>query len=170
MRLESGEVEIAFLWDYSYSPVIATADEEVVPLVDDPCVLLVPATHWLSGAGASPVEGLSEEEWITRRTVADRDLLRRALGPSGREVRPVFEGNSYEEMQAMVEAGIGIALVPKSATVLLRPGVIVVEASGAPVRRFLFARRRHARMSAAAAVMNALLRSRAAANRRQPAE
>jgi DNA-binding transcriptional LysR family regulator len=163
MRLESGEVEIAFLWDYSFSPVIATADEEVVFLADDPCVLLVPSDHWLAGAGVSTVEGLSDEDWITRSTVADRDLLRRALGSEGREVRPVFEGHSYEEMQAMVEAGVGIAVVPQSATALLRPGIAVVEVSDAPVRRFLFARRRHARMSAAAAVMNSLLRSRTAA-------
>lgn len=167
MRLESGEVELTFLWDYSYSPVVAAADEEIVWFADDPCVLLVPSTHWLSSFGKSSVSELFNEDWITRNTAADRDLLHRALGPDRPEVRPVFEGQSYEEMQAVVAAGLGIALVPKSATALLRPDVTVVQAVGAPVRRFSFARRRNARLSAAAAMMNTILRSRGAANRRQ---
>jgi DNA-binding transcriptional LysR family regulator len=170
MRLESGEVELAFQWEYSFTPVVATADEEVVPLGDDPCVLLVPSGHWLAESSECPVASLAKEDWVTRSTIADRDVLRRALGPDAGDAFVAFEGQSYEEMQAMVAAGVGIALLPKSATALLRPGVRVVKATDAPVRRFLFARRRHAKMSPAAAVMNTLLRSRAAANHSQPAE
>jgi DNA-binding transcriptional LysR family regulator len=162
LRLQSGEIELAFLWDYPYDPLIPVADEEITFLAHDPCVLLVPAGHRLASEREAKVSTLLEEKWIARGTAADRDLLAR-LGV--RAARTVFEGQSYEEMQAVVEAGIGIALMPESATVNLRPGVSLLQASGGPVRRFWFALRRQSRMSPAASVMNSLLRSKAETGR-----
>lgn len=160
-RLESGDLEIAFLWDYAWSPFESSAEITVAHLADDPCVLLVPQQHRLAGAVSAVMADAQGEKWIGRSTPEGQDLLRRAVGGNGSALQLVFEGQTYVEMQAMVAAGLGIALAPQSAAAVVHPGVSVIPLVGAPVRRFWFAHRALDRLTPAAAAMNALLRSRA---------
>ena len=55
---------------------------------------------------------------------------------------PGFLANDYQEAQAMVSVGMGVAMVPKTAVALQHPDVKVISlGSAAPLRRVLLAQR-----------------------------
>lgn len=158
-RLESGDVELTFLWDFPWEPMASSGDEEINHLRDDPCVLLVPAGHPLADREEVAVWELKRDPWIVRATGSGRALLQRTCALADFEPRIVFEGQSYEEIQAMVQAQIGVALVPQSSVSGSAPELRQLSlGADAPVRRLYFARRRHSRLSAAAAAMYSVLR------------
>ncbi|MFJ4171021.1 LysR substrate-binding domain-containing protein [Paenarthrobacter sp. NPDC089714] len=66
----------------------------------------------------------------------------RAAHNAGFEPSIGFLANDYQEAQAMVSVGMGVALAPKTAVALLHPEVKVISiGDAAPLRRILLAQR-----------------------------
>lgn len=88
------------------------------------------------------VAELADESWIIRgdnHPVAE--VLSRTAHAAGFEPSVAFEANDYQEAQAMVAVGMGIALAPRLALANLRADVRVLRLDGyAPSRRILLAR------------------------------
>jgi molybdate transport repressor ModE-like protein len=104
------------------------------PLLSDPLLLAVPAGHPLADRGPIAVADTAGQEWISSRDgVADRITLSR-LAHRARVPAPVaFETHDYEVTLALLNAGLGIAVLP--ASVLLH-----ADRSGIRVRSFADAR------------------------------
>ncbi len=139
--LERRRVELALLWDYEWSRV--HVDElDLLHLMDDPSALVVARTHRLADQESARVSELAEENWIIRgdqHPVAE--VLSRTARAAGFDPVVAFEANDYQEAQAMVAVGLGIALVPKLALANVRHDVHVLSlGDGAPRRRILLAR------------------------------
>lgn len=139
--LERRRVELAFLWEYEWSRIAGNGlDLRVV--TDDPTALVVSAAHRLADRTSVDVHELAEESWIIRgdnHPVAE--VLSRTAGAAGFEPSVSFEANDYQEAQAMVAVGLGIALAPRLALANLRSDVRVLRLDGyAPSRRILLAR------------------------------
>lgn len=140
--LEEGAVSLSLLWDYAW----ARLDPEslvVTHLFDDPTVLVVAADHPLASRSHASMAELAEERWIIR---ADQhpvvEVLRRSALGEGYEPRIAFQANDYQEAQAMVSVGLGVALAPSTAVVNQHPGVRIIRlGSSAPSRRILVAHR-----------------------------
>lgn len=138
--LHTREIEMAVLWDYTWSRL----DEgglSVHDLLTDPTRLVVSDSHPLAHRTAVDVAELAQERWITR---ADHhpvvEVLLRTCQSAGYEPAVAFEAHDYQEAQAMVAAGLGVALVPQLALSGVREDVRVLDLTGqAPSRRIMLA-------------------------------
>ncbi|MGW6404549.1 LysR family transcriptional regulator [Streptomyces sp. NPDC055134] len=145
--LHTGEVELSLLWDYDWNRV---DDDQLIltPLLEDPTVLVVPTSSPLVSSDHVRLSDLADQEWIIRaenHPVAD--VLRRACRQAGFEPRIAYASHDYQEAQAMVAAGLGLALAPRLALTNRRSDVRLLSLSSeqsasdiAPIRRILLAR------------------------------
>ncbi|MEA5453371.1 LysR family transcriptional regulator [Sinomonas sp. JGH33] len=147
-KLRRRDIELTLLWDYPWEQ-IEGEDLNLIGLMSDPTVLLVPRTHPLATNQRVRIEDLREQEWIVRDEHPVADVLRRVCREAGFEPRIAFAANDYQETQGMVAAGIGIALAPELALSALRRDVVAVPLRGAPARRILLAHLANRRLSPA---------------------
>ncbi|OEU90791.1 LysR family transcriptional regulator [Streptomyces abyssalis] len=138
--LHTREIDMAVLWDYEWSR-LDEAGLSVRELLADPTRLVVSAAHRLAGQDSVGVGELARERWITR---ADHhpvaEVLLRTCQAAGYEPVVSFEAHDYQEAQAMVAAGLGVALVPQLALSGVREDVRVLGLGGeAPSRRIMLA-------------------------------
>ncbi|MGY1683276.1 LysR family transcriptional regulator [Geodermatophilus sp. SYSU D01176] len=141
--LDSGEADMSLLWDYAWNRVDPEA-YALTHLLDDPTMLIVSADHPLAGRKRVDMADLAAEEWVVREPdhpVAE--VLDRSCRAAGFSPRIAFHANDYQEAQAMVSVGLGIALAPRTAVTNPHPDVRVISlGTTAPARRILLARRR----------------------------
>jgi LysR family transcriptional regulator, transcription activator of glutamate synthase operon len=118
--LQSGVTGLCLLWDYPWNPFHALADREQVTMQD------LRRESWIVRADAHPVV----------------EVLQRSAHDAGFEPAIGFLANDYQEAQAMVSVGMGVAMVPKTAVALQHPDVRVLSLGpDAPLRRVLLAQR-----------------------------
>lgn len=85
-------------------------------LLTDPLLVVFPPEHRLAGRPHVRFADLAHEEWISGGPgVPSRVCLTTAAAQAGIEVRTAYETHDYEVTLALVAAGIGIALVPRTA-------------------------------------------------------
>ncbi|TDD83990.1 LysR family transcriptional regulator [Saccharopolyspora karakumensis] len=160
--LDTGEIELALLWDYDWNRI----DEQalhVEHLLDDPTVLVVPANSELLEEPRISLADLASQEWIIR---ADNhpvaEVLRRSCRLAGFDPKISYESHDYQEAQAMVAAGLGIAIAPRLALTNRRHDVRLVHFADdvpAPTRRILLARNASRPPTPAASAMTDIIRS-----------
>lgn len=157
--LHTGETELALLWEYAWNR-IEDGSLALTHLLDDPTVLVVPADSELLERPEVSLASLEAQEWIIR---ADNhpvaDVLRRACRAAGFEPRIAYASHDYQEAQAMVAAGLGIAMAPRLALTNRRDDVRLLPLGpdvAAPVRRILLA---HPQNRAATPAVQAMTRT-----------
>lgn len=153
--LASGEVGLCFMWEYDWHRLDPAAFH-ITTVFEEPTVLMVGKEHPLASTPhPSPItmSSLASEEWIVRANEHPvAEVLERSCNAAGFSPRISFKANDYQEAQAMVSVGLGIAMAPQSATVNLHPGVEVIPLETAvPSRRVVLAQR-HDRVHAPAEV------------------
>lgn len=128
--LHTSEVELALMWSYSWTK--ATEQSlSLVPVATDRTVLLV-------AADSSPLRkvvslpALRDQRWIIRHDQHPAsEVLSRSCEAAGFAPHVVYGASDYQELQAMVAAGVGIAMVPELATSHHRPDVRILSFSPA---------------------------------------
>lgn len=123
--VSAGELDLAITWTYPWSPESLPTS----PLRADPTVLLIPSSHPLAHA-PSPIrlEQLASESWICRSDGHEiTELLHRSSAAVNFTPRIAIAANDYQETQAMVAAGLGIALAPRLSTTTCRADITVRE-------------------------------------------
>lgn len=113
--LTSGQVDVALVYGYSLLPAVRSAGVETRTLIDEPLLAALPAGRY-EGDGPLALSELADERWIA----ADRDdelhkMLERACGLAGFAPRLDFSSSDYTVIFALVEAGLGVSLVPRLA-------------------------------------------------------
>ena len=130
MGLRSREIDIAFV-----RPPVANMDGLAAePLVEEPMVIVLPASHPHAGDPALPIAALAEETFI---------LLPRAIGvllhdavidlcrAAGFDPKLGQEAPQIPAIVHMVAAGFGVSVVPQSVTQSRADGVAFVPIEGA---------------------------------------
>lgn len=150
--LEGGQVGISLLWEYEWNR-IDPRRFALTTVFEDSTALIVAKDHPLARRKHVDMAELAKQEWIVR---ADKhpviEVLARSCQAAGFVPNIAFRANDYQEAQAMVSVGLGIALAPRTAVVNKHPGVSIVSlGSTAPSRRIMLAHR-HDRVRAAAEV------------------
>ncbi|WP_077487999.1 LysR family transcriptional regulator [Sinomonas mesophila] len=150
--LENGQVGMSLLWDYEWNR-ISPESFALTTVFEDETVLIVGKEHRLARRRQVQMADLSKEEWIVR---ADEhpvvEVLERSAQSAGFVPRIAFQANDYQEAQAMVSVGLGVALAPRTAVVNKHPGVSILSLGRtAPSRRILLAHR-HDRVRPAAEI------------------
>lgn len=157
------EVELATLWDYPWTRM-PEDDVEIVPMMIDPTMVVVPDAHPLARRRSIDLRDLADEPWVTRAEHPVAEVLRRVCREAGFEPAVAFAASDYPELQAMVAAGIGVALAPRLAVLEPRSGVRVVALKGNPApRRIVVAWARSRQPTPAMRVGVAILRRAGAA-------
>ncbi|QHC72574.1 LysR substrate-binding domain-containing protein [Rathayibacter sp. VKM Ac-2805] len=138
--LSSGEIELALLWSYAWTE---ETEKNLVlrRLVQDETMLLVAADSPIQDG--VPLRSLSREQWITRNGGHPAaDVLYRSCARARITPDVVYEAYDYQEVQAMVAAGVGIAMAPRLALATHRDDVRAVsfrQADAVPARTIYLA-------------------------------
>jgi DNA-binding transcriptional LysR family regulator len=158
-RLARWELDLALIYDHEALPEPAIQLERT-HLLDDPFDLIVPEHHRLAQHSVIALEELAGETWIggTPDSAYARIVLH-SCRAAGFEPRVVFGSDDYNAVQAFVAVGLGVAMLPRLALVVMRPGLARVALPEPPVRRIAAARLAASFRSAATASMLGVLQT-----------
>ncbi|WP_274558486.1 LysR family transcriptional regulator [Streptomyces spiramyceticus] len=134
------------------------------PLLADPLDVALPAGHPLAAAPGLRLADLSGEAWIFGGSGPWSEITRHACEAAGFVPEQAHSAAGWTAILAMVEAGMGVALVPRMAAGERRTGVVMrVLSADQPQRHVVAAVRRGAEAGPAVARVLAALREVAAA-------
>ncbi|MFI2640180.1 LysR substrate-binding domain-containing protein [Streptomyces sp. NPDC018610] len=114
--LAAGEVDLA-LSLAAHAPGVGDPGFTRVPLLADPLDLALPPGHALASAARVRLADLAEEEWIFGGSGPWTDITRAACEAAGFSPHQGHSAAGWTAILAMVEAGMGVALVPRMAAV-----------------------------------------------------
>ncbi|MET8566763.1 LysR family transcriptional regulator [Streptomyces sp. NPDC004783] len=131
-----------------------------VPLLADPLDVALPRDHPLAGAAGLRLADLAAEPWIFGGSGPWSDITRGACEAAGFRPHQGHAAAGWTAILAMVEAGMGVALVPRMAAVP-RTGVVMRDLrEDRPVRHVVAAVRKGAGEGGAVSrVLDALRRA-----------
>ncbi|HKP91290.1 MAG TPA: LysR substrate-binding domain-containing protein [Thermoleophilaceae bacterium] len=136
--LKAGELDLVLVDD---SDVQDDVDVELIPLLDDPMHLALPADHPLAARERVRLADVADEPWI-HPTVSCPCLghVQTACKTAGFEPRVAYESDDFQVVQGLVAAGVGVALIPALALISERPDVVIRPLGPrAPFRKILAA-------------------------------
>jgi DNA-binding transcriptional LysR family regulator len=135
-RLESGELDLAVMYDHEALPEIRAGKFERAPLMEDRFAAVLPATHPFARRRTLSLWDLREESWIGGApSSAWFRIVRHACQQAGFSPRADFASDDYIAVQALVAAGLGVSVIPGLAVAHPLPGVAVRQLTSAPMRR-----------------------------------
>lgn len=157
LSLMEGRTELAITFDYDVAPVPLAADLERIELFEDRMLLAMAADHPLAYDTALTLRELADETWISGTYGPCVAALETACAAAGFTPRIGFRSDDYAVVQALVEVGVGVAMIPNLVTASLLDGV-VVRPLGAelPVRRIGVVRHVADRSPTTAAMLDVL--------------
>ena len=162
-RLARWELDLALIYDHEALPEPEVRLERT-PLLDDPFDLLVPDGHPLARRTSVALKELAEETWIGGTVDgAYARIVLHSCHSAGFEPRVIFGSDDYNAVQAFVAVGLGVAILPRLALTVLRPGLARVALHDPPVRRVAAARLAASFRSAATSSMLDVLKETAEA-------
>ncbi len=125
--VERGDLDLAF----ADLPLIE-GPFEAVELLRDPYVLVVPAESDLAANGAAPpLREIAELDLIGHKHCRSLTNLEAVFR---RPLRYVFQSDHNQTVQALVAAGVGLALVPRLTMDPLDDSTVILEAPKVPPR------------------------------------
>lgn len=151
-RLRARELDLAVLFlfdgwspanDYQGRPVGSDTGLDYVHLFADPYCLVMPRDHVLAGTGPLELDALAGVPIVGSAGPSSPwgAGFRRACCERGFEPAfdPFYRTGDFASVQAVVAAGGPLALMPCSATSVLREDLLSRPLEGAPVRRVVIA-------------------------------
>ncbi|WP_430479554.1 LysR family transcriptional regulator [Streptomyces sp. P11-1] len=158
--LTAGEVDLA-LSLAAHAPTARDPRFSLFPLLADPLDVALPATHPLADAPALRLADLAADRWIFGGSGPWSEITTAACEAAGFVPEQAHSAAGWTAILALVEAGMGIALVPRMASrEQRREGVVMRVLEADQPRRHVVAAVRHGAESgpAVARVLRALTR------------
>jgi DNA-binding transcriptional LysR family regulator len=158
--LRVDEIDLAFL---SVTERIESHNLELLPLVDEELVAVLPPGHRLARRRRVRLSELADEPFISFRVGSRlRELLETAARDAGFEARVALESNESRRIRSLVSRGLGVAILPRSDTEEIGAPVAVAALVDPELTRDVtLAWRAERTLSPAAAVFRDLVRSHA---------
>lgn len=138
-RIRSGELDLALTLSYTIQslPHDDLLDHQL--LLHERVLVALPASHRLAERSTVKLEELAGDRWIQATNAGlPLELLATTAHAAGFEREVSFEGDDFITVQALVEAGLGVAIVPELA-LDGRRNIALAELDGEPLERSLFA-------------------------------
>jgi DNA-binding transcriptional LysR family regulator len=139
--LDGGQVDVAVAVDFAAGPPHTDRRYSRVDLLTDVMDIAVPAGHRLAGRGRVPLRELATEAWIVGHPRCCVGAIARSVcAASGFTPDIRHAVNDWAAVAALVEAGAGVALIPR----LVRPlythrQLALLTTEGEPPSRNIFA-------------------------------
>ena len=158
-RLLAGDADLAVTYDY---PVVAGPSDprvEHTVIAAEPMVAAVRRESGLTAHGSVALAALAGREWIAPGPSLSRDALDEACRRAGFTPEVVAEAGHEQAMLALVEAGVGIAVMPLPAGASATPrSVALLPLTGTRLERVVsVARRAGAATTPALDLMHSML-------------
>ncbi|WP_017569142.1 LysR family transcriptional regulator [Nocardiopsis halotolerans] len=110
----SGDLDLLLTHRYPGVPLPRAGGLHRERVLVDPLLAVAPAGHPLADRGLSLAD-LADEEWICGAPgIHNRVSLETAATAAGVDLTVAYETRDYEVALALIEAGVGVALVPRS--------------------------------------------------------
>jgi DNA-binding transcriptional LysR family regulator len=139
-QLDAGEVEIAVTVDYPGAPSRQDARYHRVDLLTDVMDAVVPAGHPLARRSSVDLGELSGDVWVgAAASDTCSHVVSGICAASGFSPDIQYCCREWDAVAALVAAGVGVSLIPRSAQPLRQCGLAVLPVTGAPASRQLFA-------------------------------
>jgi DNA-binding transcriptional LysR family regulator len=139
-RLRAGEVDLAILWEYDFVPIDPGSGIELVPLLDDPIQVVLPASHPAAAEPALELAALADEAWVDSTVLSScHPFLRRACNAAGFEPRVAAETNDHRTLHHLVASGVGLALIPLLSQLDLPASLVARSIRPNPPKRRIYA-------------------------------
>jgi DNA-binding transcriptional LysR family regulator len=126
--------DVALVYEYNLLPRIHDEGVELNPLLREPLLAALPPADTREG----PIElaDLATRAWIAPRSdTALRTVLERACQTAGFEPRIDYTSDDYTVIMSLVEAGVGVSLLPRLVTEPLASRVHLTRVSGLELAR-----------------------------------
>lgn len=139
--LDAGQVDVAVAVDFAATPPHTDRRYSRVDLLRDVLDIVVPAGHRLAARGVVPLRELAGETWIAGDARSCVGAIARAVCATAGFTPDIRHAvNDWGALAALVEAGAGVALIPR----LVRPlyehrRLAVLTTEGEPPSRNVFA-------------------------------
>ncbi|MFJ9621769.1 LysR family transcriptional regulator [Streptomyces sp. NPDC101181] len=141
--LTAGEVDLA-LSLAAHAPTARDPRFTLFPLLADPLDVALPAAHPLAGAPALRLADLAADRWIFGGSGPWSEITTAACEAAGFVPEQAHSAAGWTAILALVEAGMGIALVPRMASrEQRRAGVVMRVLDADQPRRHVVAAVRH---------------------------
>ncbi|MER8042955.1 LysR family transcriptional regulator [Streptomyces sp. NPDC094032] len=164
--LTVGEVDLA-LSLAAHAPTARDPQYSRVPLLADPLDVALPAGHPLAEEPGLRLADLSAEPWIYGGSGPWSEITTAACEAAGFVPEQAHSASGWTTILALVEAGMGVALIPRMAAPERRTGVVMrVLSADQPRRHVVAAVRRGAEEGPAVARVLTALRQVAAERER----
>jgi DNA-binding transcriptional LysR family regulator len=128
--IRDAELDLAVVYEYPGFQPPLTKQFHCVELLHEPDDILLARGSALAARKRIPIDSLRNEDWLVPALGADHPARLRvtaACAEAGFEPRVVFEMNDCQATQALVAAGMGIALMPRAAIHPAHPAVAIRE-------------------------------------------
>ncbi|NYI07855.1 LysR family transcriptional regulator [Allostreptomyces psammosilenae] len=138
--LDGGTVDVVVAVDFAAAPPHTDRRYTRVELLVDTLDLALPAEHPAAGRERVPLRDLAAETWIVGDPRSCCGAITRSVCAANGftpEIRHAV--NDWQSLAALVEAGMGVALVPRLVQPLHRPGLVLRPPAGPPPTRHVFA-------------------------------
>lgn len=113
--LKAGHVDLALVYEYNLLARVRDPGVELIPLLSEPLLAALPPGIAVADGPLSLAE-LADQPWIAaHRDDELRTLLERACGLAGFAPELDYTSSDYTVIFALVEAGLGVSLVPRLA-------------------------------------------------------
>jgi DNA-binding transcriptional LysR family regulator len=138
--LDAGEAEIIVTVDYPGAPSRQDTRYHRVDLIDDVMDAVLPAHHPLASRSSIRLADLATEVWVGAAASDPCGYIVNGIcAASGFTPDVRHHTQEWDAVAALVAAGAGVSLVPRSAQPLRPAGLAVLPVTGAPATRPLFA-------------------------------
>jgi DNA-binding transcriptional LysR family regulator len=125
VAVERGELDLTF----TMLPPIE-GPFEVLELMRDPYVLLVPADSPLAAKGQVSLREIGQQPLVANRACRSVEQVHEHLRARGIETNVIFRSDDNGTVQGVVAAGLGVALVPRLTVDESDPAVAVIDLGG----------------------------------------
>ncbi|MER6319624.1 LysR family transcriptional regulator [Streptomyces sp. NPDC001581] len=159
--LSAGGVDLA-LSLAAHAPTARDGRFTRVTLLEDPLDVALPPGHPLAGAAGLRLADLSGDRWIYGGSGPWSEITRTACEAAGFVPEQAHSASGWTAILAMVEAGMGVALVPRMVSSRASGVAVRVLAHDRPTRHVIAAVRRGAEAAPALSHVLAALRTVAA--------
>jgi len=141
-----GDLDLALTFDYDRAPREPPARIRRSLVVKDPVLVVLPMGHPLAGRKQVGLAELADDTWIGSPVIErPLELLAELSRTPGFRRRLEFDGDDFQTVLSLVDQGLGIALLPKLATLLASPRVVAKPIVENPLTRFIYTSRLNTR-------------------------
>ncbi|WP_017537390.1 MULTISPECIES: LysR family transcriptional regulator [Nocardiopsis] len=111
----SGDLDLLITHRYPGVPLPAAAGLHRERILVDPLLLVLPEGHPAGGRTDPRLEDVAEEEWICGAPgISNRIALEAAAQEAGLRLSVAHETRDYEVTLALIRAGVGVGLIPRT--------------------------------------------------------